>query len=473
MKLFELIKKIDCKVVGDADVEIMGLFHNDKDVCSGGLFFCIDGIKNSGSFYAESAVDHGAVAIVCSKCVSGLSVTQIIVSDVRKAMSLIAAEYYGNPAKRLKMIGVTGTNGKTTTSYIVASLINQAGSPCAIIGTNGIIFGEHIIETGMTTPDPIELHSFLAKLVKAGIEYVCMEVSAHATYLSKVEGIYFDAVIWTNLSEDHLDFFETMDKYFEAKKKVFSPEQCKLAIINVDDEYGERLFDSINTPKVTYSICKQADFMATEIRIEKTIQKFCFNNKIIESNFLGKFNASNLMGAIACFLSLGFCDMGLEKYTKKIPSVPGRFNVIEKFERLFVVDYAHTPDGLSNVLRLCHDVANGGRTICVFGCGGNRETQKRSKMGEIATKYADFSIITSDNPRFEKRENIARDIENGVVNSYYKIILDRAEAIKFAFDFSSPGDLILVAGKGAENYIDENGSKTYYNDFDEIEKIGK
>lgn len=474
MKLCSLLKNVKCRVYGSVLVEINGLSHYDKDVKSGDLFFCLSGEKYKGNQFAFNAASSGAVAIVSENEVPGLkNATQIIVKNARKAMSLIACNFYDNPAKKLKIIGVTGTNGKTTTTFMVAGLIESLSKSCAVIGTSGVHFLGKKIETGMTTPDPICLQKIFSELVKNKIEYVCMEVSAHAIYLDKLEGVVFENIIFTNLTEDHLDFFNTMEKYYDAKRKIFTKKYTKNALINIDDGYGERLKESINVPSFTYSINKDSDFKSKDCGLRDYKQIISFNNQKIISGFIGKFNIYNLTAALACLKILNFQIANLQNSVNSLKPVAGRFNQIVIKNKLFIIDYAHTPDGLENVLRLCRDLLNGKKLICVFGCGGNRETQKRSKMGEIASKYADLVIISSDNPRFESRSKIAEDIVSGIKSGNYKVILDRVEAIEYAFKIAGYGDVILIAGKGDENYIEENGVKMPYSDFDVIRGLGK
>lgn len=472
MKLYKLLKNIKCRVYGSMLVEISGLYHNDKNVQAGGLFFCIEGVNFCGEDYVKTAIKNGAVAIVSNKELKGIDgITQIIVKDVRKTMSKLACEFFGNPANNLKIIGVTGTNGKTTTTHLISNMFESLGKSCGLIGTNGVKFAGKIIETGMTTPDPIELQQIFSKMVKEKIEYVCMEVSAHACFLNKLDGFVFEIMVFTNLTEDHLDFFSDMENYYEAKKKIFTSDHVKTAIINVDDEYGKRLNESINLDRFTYAIDSEADFKVERYKLNRFKQEFYFNNKNYFTDFIGKFNIYNLLSSVAVMKTLQINICNLQALLNNLKPVAGRFNTIIKNGKLFVVDYAHTPDGLENVLKVAKQIVGNKKLICLFGCGGNRETQKRLKMGEISSIYADLTIISSDNPRFEDRLKIAQDIEKGVTNSNYKIILDRKEAIKFANKISNEGDLILVAGKGAENYIDENGIKLPYSDFDEINNL--
>ncbi len=471
MKLFSLIKNLNCRVLGNTVLEISGLYHQDTEVKEGGLFFCLRGTRVDGTNFVKSAVKNGAVAIVSESELSiSLGVTQIIVKNAREFMSLLACRFYGNPADKLKIIGVTGTNGKTTVTNLIANSLKFLGSKCAVIGTNGVCFNGKTYDSGMTTPDPIELQKYFSSIAKSKIEYVCMEVSAHAIDLYKIAGFRFNLVIFTNLTEDHLDYFKTMENYFRAKEKLFSKKFSDFAIINADDEYGKRLLDSINLSKLSYAINSEADIIATEIKACGEKQIFNVSGKKYELSLLGRFNIYN---TLACILALQKLEFNAEEIIlaiKNLQPVAGRFNTYMVNGTTVVIDYAHTPDGLKNVLTSCRELADNKKVISVFGCGGNRETQKREIMGEISAKNADLTIITSDNPRFESREKIARDIEKGINGGSYIIILDRSEAIKRALEFAEDGDVVLIAGKGAEPYIDENGIKIPYSDKAEIEK---
>lgn len=473
MKLFKLIKNYKCRVVGNSNIEITGLFHKDTEVKTGGLFFCLRGTRVDGSDYIESAIKNGAVAIVVENEIPNLfRVTQIIVKNARDAMSNLACVFFGNPATKLKIIGVTGTNGKTTITTMIANVLQMANKKVALIGTNGVFILGKKIPSEMTTPDPIELQNYFAKMVKLKCEYVCMEVSAHALDLFKLEGFKFEICVFTNLTEDHLDYFKTMENYFLAKSKLFTSKHTKFAILNIDDAYAKILETCINIPYKTYSITNKASYFASEIKFEQGKQRFYFNNCCdMEINMAGRFNVSNALASIAVLKHFEIDTNVIQKAFKTMPKVDGRFNYFLINGVGVVIDYAHTPDGLENLLKATNEFKSGGKLYVVFGCGGNRETQKRSKMGEISSKYADFVIISSDNPRFEPREKIAKEIESGMTNSNYLIELDRSKAIKIAFEMAVAGDILVVAGKGAENYIDENGVKIPYSDYDEIEKF--
>lgn len=470
MKLFSLIKNINCRVFGNTVVDIKGLYHNDLEVKEGGMFFCLRGTRVDGTEFVFNAVKNGAVAVVTEQEIQGLTgVTQIIVRNARETMSLIASKFYGEPSSKMTMIGVTGTNGKTTITNMISEVIKDN---VAVVGTNGIKFAGKTYETGMTTPDPIVLQKYLAMMVRAKVKYVCIEVSAHAIDLHKIDGIIFDAAVFTNLTEDHLDYFKTIQKYSETKAKLFTEKYSKFAVICTDDPMGKILEKGINLPFVTYSIFEKASYFATDIRVEDGYQKFLFNTeKEISTKMLGKFNVQNALACIATLCHFGYDLETISSRLKTMEPVEGRFNVFYVSGKKVIVDYAHTPDGLKNILITAKDLAKNKKVISVFGCGGNRETQKRPIMGEISAKYADFSIITSDNPRFEPRENIAKDIVSGIKTDNYLVELDRKLAIKKAIEIAKSGDIVVVAGKGTENYIDENGTKTHYSDIEEIKKL--
>ncbi len=473
MKLFKLTKNYKCRILGNMNIDITGLYHKDTEVKSGGLFFCLRGTRVDGTNYIKSAISNGAVAIVTEHEISNLfGVTQIVVKNAREAMSYISCVFFGEPASKLKLIGVTGTNGKTTITTMIANVLEYAKIKVGLIGTNGIFVAGKKYESSMTTPDPIELQKYLALMVRQKCEYVCMEVSAHALDLCKLDGFKFDMAVFTNLTEDHLDYFKTMQRYFDTKSKLFTSKHSKYALINLDANEGVKLASCINIPFSTYSINKKGSYFASQICSYQTKQKFYFNNNYeIKINMAGRFNVSNALAAISVLTYFKIPIRTIQSAFKEMSAVSGRFNTQVVYGVKIVIDYAHTPDGLLNLLKASRELAEDKRLIVVFGCGGNRETQKRSKMGEISSQNADFVIISSDNPRFENRLSIAKDIEQGMVNNNYLIELDRGTAIKKAIRMANVGDVVVIAGKGSENYLDENGEKTPYSDFEEVEKI--
>lgn len=473
MKLYYLLKNINCRVVGNTILDIKGLYHKDTEVKENGLFFSLRGTRVDGNAYVLSAIKNGAVAIVTEQEIQNLSgITQIIVRDARETMSLIACKFFGNPASKLKIIGVTGTNGKTTVTSMISHVINSTGKKCSLIGTNGVVINGVKYDTGMTTPDPIELQQYFAQMVKQKQDYVCMEVSAHAIEFHKIDGFMFEAVVFTNLSEDHLDYFKSMKRYFDTKCRLFTKKYTNFAVINIDNSYGIELAKRININYVAYSISNKADYVASDITLVGAGQKFKVNKSFeINLNFAGDFNVSNALSAIATLNYLGFDDATIAFGLASMKAVDGRFNTYVINGKLVIIDYAHTPDGLENILVTAKKIAGSNRLISVFGCGGNRDSQKRPIMGDISSRFADFTIITSDNPRFEKRETIAKEIEKGIKSKNYMIELDRTIAIKKAISMANEGDVVVLAGKGSEPYIDENGVKIPYSDMAEIEKL--
>lgn len=473
MKLYYLLKNINARVLGNTIVDIKGLYHKDTEVKEGGLFFSLRGTKVDGNSYVVSAIKNGAVAIVTEQEIQNLTgVTQIIVKNARETMSILACKFYGNPANKLCIVGVTGTNGKTTITNMIAHVLEYSGEKCATVGTNGVKIDGTTYDTGMTTPDPIELQKYFALMVRHKVRYVCMEVSAHAIDLHKIDGFSFRCVVFTNLTEDHLDYFKTMQRYFEAKARLFTKKYTNFAAINLDDEYGKQLVERINIPYVTYSIYREATYQASKIKLVGAGQKFKVNDGFdVSLKVAGNFNVSNALAAIAVLKELGVDEPTIIFALAGMNAVEGRFNTIMVNDVLVIIDYAHTPDGLKNILVSARQLAKSGKLISVFGCGGNRDALKRSVMGEISEQIADFTIITSDNPRFEKREAIAKDIESGMKKETHVIELDRPSAIKKAISMASAGDVVVVAGKGAEPYIDENGVKIPYSDMAEVEKL--
>lgn len=473
MKLCSLIKNVSARVFGNPAVEISGLYHKDTEVKENGLFFCLRGTRVDGNDFVYSAIRNGAVAIVTQQEIHGISgITQVVVKNAREAMSLISCKFYGNPAEKLKIIGVTGTNGKTTITNMLASVLEKSSNKVAIIGTSGIFVKGKRYETNMTTPDPIELQKYLSLMVKNHIKYVCIEVSAHSIDLHKIDGIKFEVVIFTNLTEDHLDYFKTMERYFVAKQALFTKKYAKFAVLNADDDYSKRLIESINIPYVTYSNGSKADYFVSNCEVNNGNQILDINDCYkLSLPMLGKFNISNALAAVAALSILEISKETIIKGLQDMKQVEGRFNSYELAGRTFIIDYAHTPDGLKNILIAAKDIAGDNRLFSVFGCGGNRDSQKRPIMGEISDKLADFSIITSDNSRFEKPEDIAKDIIKGIKSDRYLVCLDRGSAIKKAFELSKERDIVVIAGKGAEDYIEENGVKIPYSDYAEIEKI--
>ena len=452
MKLRQLLP--NCKNLC-FDTDISSITSDSRQVTAGSAFICIKGPSVDGHDFAKSAAEKGAAVIICEKDL-GLS-NQIIVEDTRSLFAQMCATWFGNPAKSMKIIGITGTNGKTSTTYMLKTIIEAAGHKCGLIGTIQNMIGDEVIPAKNTTPGIYELSDLFAQMRDKGCEYVLMEVSSHALDQDRVKGIDFEAAVFTNLTQDHLDYHITMDNYLEAKKKLFR--MCKTAIINADDDYTERLLSGLTCKTVTYStssdnatytaknINYRADGLEYELVGYNTIRRMRIKTG-------GKFTVYNSMAATICAMELGFSLNDAAEALAKLEGVKGRAEVVpcEK-DFTIIIDYAHTPDGLKNILSTFKECKKN-RVIALFGCGGNRDKTKRPIMGSIASRYADFVIITSDNPRNENPTEIINDILVGLDGSPtpYKVIENRVEAIKYAIKIAQSDDIIVLAGKGHETY---------------------
>lgn len=485
MLLSKLASAIKGKIVGgrEKDVEIATLSADSRQCVKNGLFFCLNGGEADGHAFAEEAVKNGAIAIVTERELS-VEISQILVSDTRYALGVLASVFYGEPSARMRVIGITGTNGKTTTAYMLASILEKAGGKVGIIGTLGIAYNGEKYPSSLTTPDPIELQRTLAEMSLRGVDYVVMEVSAHALHYQKTAGICFAACIFTNLSQDHLDFFATMSAYKKAKSKLFFKERCPIAVLNGDDEVG-REFGTLRDGKglLFYGLQTPADAFAvlTDEGVNGTKCMLNINDKLcqISLSLVGRHNVYNALAAASCAVRLGVSSVAVEEGLNSLQTVEGRLQRVAQWQgaELFV-DFAHTPDGIEKSLQALRPYCKG-RLVCLFGCGGNRDKSKRPRMGEIVAKKADFAILTSDNPRYEDPLDIIVEIEKGYrrFSSAYVIVPDRKRAVEYAIDFLQKGDVLLVAGKGAENTQEIMGIKYPFNDHDSIreylEKKGK
>lgn len=455
--------------IGESDIEITGLAIDSRKVQSGNLFFCLTGYSNDGHTFAADAVSRGAAAVVVERRLA-LDVPQIEVDDARAALSKAASAFFGNPSKRLKMIGVTGTNGKTTTTYIIKSIIESAGHGCGLIGTNAVEYGGNKLDAGLTTPDPIELHSTLKDMLDAGIEYVVMEVSAHALELKKVDGIMYEVAAFTNLSRDHLDFFGDMESYKAAKKRFFDLSHARSAVVNADDATGTEIIESSSLPIVTYGVENPCDVFGIDPVMSAYGLKYVINMAdsvgTVKFNLTGRFNMYNTLCAAAVCMTLGFSLADVIAGIRNVKKIDGRFNIINTAKCSVIIDFAHTDDGIANILRAIKEFAPA-RIITVFGCGGNRDEGKRAVMGKIVSQMSDFCFVTSDNPRFENPMSIIEQIVSGIKEigkTNYAAVEDRKLAIRKAIEMAEKDDIVLIAGKGAEKYNDVMGSKQPYND---------
>lgn len=477
MLLQYLLEELENKeVVGKLDVKINKIEYDSKKIEKGDVFVAISGLKEDGHEYINEAIEKGAVAIIVKKDyeVSAIDdVTFVKVEDTRIALAKVAAKYYDNPASKLKIIGITGTKGKTTTAYMIRDILLASGKKTGMIGTIYNTYGNKKIEAIRTSPESLDLQKLLKDMVDSDIEYVVMEVSSHALDLNRVYGIHFIIGVFTNLSEEHLDYHKTMENYLNAKAKLF--ENSDFAIINSDDIFTPRLEKMIKCKTAKYGLDNEANITAVDVRVNNNYVDFkMYINKMLQTvtiNIPGRYTVYNALAAIAVTSMLG-AQMDAILAALGELRVPGRSEVVDIGKTFAVIiDYAHTPSSLEAILQNTKRYAKG-RIICVFGCGGDRDAEKRPLMGEIAGKYADFTVITTDNPREESPKKIMKEIEEGMkkTKGLYKIIENRKEAIKFAMRIAWKNDTIIVAGKGHETYQLLKGNKKIKFDEREIVK---
>lgn len=475
MKISQLVTRLGfIKIIGQ-DCNVRHLTHSSKDCINGSLYFCLKGDCFDGADYVKEAEKNGAVAIV-SEEILDTPLTQIIVKDARESMSEICAEFYSNPQNMLKIIGVVGTNGKTTTCHIIENILKVAGYNVANIGTLGIKYNGKTISTDMTTPDPEILYKYLCDMVYASIDYVVMEVSAHAIYYKKISPITFDSIVYTNVSQDHLDFFDNMQEYVGIKRSVLCKKHAKRLIINADDELGREVIKQEEC--FSYGIENPCDVFAINVEENENGIKYVmnlFDDVInIKCPLIGMHNVYNTLAAATCLYEEGIDNDDIAYGIKELAQVSGRGQFCAKTIKggKVYVDYAHTPDGLKKILFSMKNISKG-KLICLFGCGGNRDKSKREIMGEVSGGCADFTIITTDNPRFEDALKIMSQIEKGVRKKTlsYISIADRYQAIEYGINMLEEGDVLLVAGKGGETTQEVMGIKREFNDAEVINEI--
>lgn len=462
------------KIIGKTDIQVKDVSIDSNCVSNGCLFICIRGGNFDGHSFVRQVEKYGAVALVTERELC-TTIPQIVVENTRKAMSVIASNFYGHPEKKLKLVGVTGTNGKTTTCHLIKAILNDYGINCGVIGTLGTYYNNKCFDATLTTPDPLSLYKLFKQMADEGVEAVAMEVSAHASYLDKLEGLKFEVGVFTNLSQDHLDFFVDMDNYKKAKKDFFIKNKIKYAVLNSDDSVSLEISKNVKK-SIFYGIKNPSDVFAIDIEQGQDSTHFVIN--IFDSIHVGKiqlkglFNVYNSLAASTVCAVMGVPTKQIINSLSKIENISGRLERVYKNKFEVLIDYAHTPDGLEKCLSALKATCKN-RLICVFGCGGNRDADKRDKMGEISGGLADFTIITSDNPRFEEPMDIIWKIEKGVLRKTkkYVIVQDRTQAIKYALDMATEGDVIVVAGKGSEKYQEIFGIKKPYNDKDTIESL--
>ncbi|WP_138493221.1 UDP-N-acetylmuramoyl-L-alanyl-D-glutamate--2,6-diaminopimelate ligase [Paenibacillus pinistramenti] len=469
-------------IIGDGSSSCQNIQIDSRKVAPGDLFICLPGHTVDGHDYADQAEAKGAAALVVEKHLPGSRLPQLLVKDSRLAMAVLANVYYQFPSQKLKVIGITGTNGKTTTSYLIESILEYAGKKTGLIGTIQRRVNGAAYPMSGTTPEALDLQSYLHEMVDSGTDYCVMEVSSHALEQGRVKGTEFRTAIFTNLTQDHLDYHHTMEEYRAAKGLFFSrlgngyaaqEKDRKYAVLNADDE-ASVYFSKLTAAEVlTYGVERSADVRASAIQVTAAGTKFhveTFAGQTdITLQMVGKFNVYNALAAITAALLEGISLETIKASLEAVKGVDGRVEAVNEGQPYAViVDYAHTPDGLENVLKTVKEFAEG-RIITVFGCGGDRDKTKRPLMGRIAAQYSDYMVITSDNPRTEDPEAILKDIEAGLKDqqtpdSRYELMEDRREAIHKAIEMASPGDVVLIAGKGHETYQLINGRVLDFDD---------
>ncbi len=450
---------------GNLDTEIGEITSGSRDRTVNGLFFCIVGARFDAHDYAWEAVENGCVALIVEHYVE-LDVPQVRVSNGRAAMSRIAMTFYGYPSRSMRMVGITGTKGKTTTTYLLKSIIEKAGLKCGLIGSTGAMIGPRHLDGKLTTPDPIDLQQMLRQMADEGVQVVCMEVSAHAIDMYRLDGMTFEVGCYTNLSQDHLDYFYTMEHYFETKKRFFTEGMVQNAAVNADDETSGRLTPDLKIPFVTYGIAVNADVFARDLEITEegvhfNIQMQGLQDLRVAMKMTGMFNVYNALAASSCALIMGIGPESIRSGLEAVASVPGRIEMLQTGTPYKVIlDYSHAPDALRNILTTVRQFTRN-RVIALFGCGGDRDKGKRPMMGEIGGRLADYCILTSDNPRTENPMVILAAIEKGIrpTGGKYEVIENRREAIRRALEIAEDGDVIVLAGKGHETYQEIMGVK--------------
>ena len=482
MKIKEILANCNLmEIEGDKDVDILDMTFDSRKVKDGSLFFAVRGTQVDGHDYIDKAVAQGAKAIVCEKMPKTKTdgVTYIQVDNSAYVLGVAASNFFGNPSRELRLVGVTGTNGKTTIATLLYRLFTDAGYSCGLLSTIENIISREVIPSTHTTPDPLELNALLQKMVECGCEYAFMEVSSHSVDQDRIAGLHFAGGIFTNLTHDHLDYHKTMANYRNAKKKFFDnlPDTA-FALTNLDDKNGAVMLQNTRAKKLSYALKHDADFKGVVMESHFDGMLLKVNGVEVFTQLVGGFNASNLLAIYGAAIALGFNKDELLVEISKLHGANGRFDMVHSESGIVgIVDYAHTPDALENVLTTINDVRRHKETlITVVGCGGNRDTTKRPEMAAVAVKLSDRVILTSDNPRNEDPDEIIRQMKAGIAaEDSHKVlsITNRHEAIRTAVALAKKGDIILVAGKGHENYQEINGIKNHFDDKEELSEAFK
>ncbi|MBI4278345.1 MAG: UDP-N-acetylmuramoyl-L-alanyl-D-glutamate--2,6-diaminopimelate ligase [Armatimonadetes bacterium] len=477
MRLGALLQDLPAATVqGPTDVEVAGIAYHSGEVTPGALFAAVRGFVHDGHRFVLDAVARGAAAVMVEYPVEvPAHVSQVIVPDTRLGLALASAAFYGHPSRQVRVIGVTGTNGKGATTHLIEAVLARAGRPCGIIGTIGARVGDETLEMSRTTPEAPDLQRLLRAMADRGMRYAAVEVASHALALHRVAGCRFEAAVFTNLTQDHLDFHKTWEEYIAAKARLFAMvEPSGVAVINADDPHAGVMRAASRAPVIAYGIEQPAEIRARDLELALHGTSFVAVTPCgtvpVRLQLTGRFNVCNALAAVGIGISQGVDPSVIADALAAMPGIPGRFERVDRGEEFAViVDYAHTPDGLENVLRTAADCTRG-RTIVVFGCGGDRDRTKRPIMGRIAVELADHAIVTSDNPRTEEPMAIIEEIVAGIEalgrarRGTYEVEADRRKAIARAVALAQPGDVVLVAGKGHETYQEIKGRKYPFDD---------
>ena len=475
--LEELALLVDgTKIVGDGGAQITGIEHDSRKITAGNLFVCFEGAHFDGHNFINQAVNNGAVAILTARenFQPPAGISALIVRDMLKALAVIVPYACDYPAKKMRVIGVTGTNGKTTTTYMIREILTRAGYKVGLIGTIQMMIGDEILPAHNTTPNVIDLQKIFTEMLSRGVQYVVMEVSSHALAENRISGIEFDAAVFTNLTQDHLDFHKTMENYRAAKAKLFDivsrtgSKPNKSAVVNVDDEAGAVMLEHARCKKITYSVKNNSDLRAENVDVRADGTSFQLGGKTLNLHVTGIFNVYNVLAAIGAAEAENIPAETIQTALENFRSVPGRFErIYADIPFAVIVDYAHTPDGVENVLKTARQIARN-KIITVFGCGGDRDNTKRPIMGRLAAELSDVVIATSDNPRTENPEKILREIEAGIREKIgakkFETISDRRTAIFRAIELAQAGDVVMILGKGHENYQILNSGTIHFDD---------
>lgn len=445
------------KIIGNGETLITGIEHDSRKITAGNLFVCMEGAHFDGHNFINSAAESGAVALLTTHEDIKLpeNISALVVPDMQKSLAVIVPYFYDFPAKKMRVIGITGTNGKTTTSYLIRSILMQAGYKVGLIGTIQMMIGEEIFPVHNTTPNVMDLQKTFAEMYAKNVDYVVMEVSSHAIAENRIAGIDFNAAVFTNLTQDHLDYHKTMENYRDTKAKLFAMAK-DFVVVNVDDAASAIMLESANCKKITYSVENNSDFRAENVDVHAGGTSFNVGDLNLNLHLTGKFNVYNALSAVATAKGENISDDTIKAALEAFKSVSGRFErVFADIPFTVIVDYAHTPDGVKNVIETARQIVKN-KIITVFGCGGDRDNTKRPIMGRLAAELSDIVIATSDNPRSENPETILREIEVGIKEKIgakiYECIPDRRAAIFRAVEIAQAGDIVLILGKGHENY---------------------